>query len=59
MRMFKVTVDGTSHHEPAGGRTPEEYQHHLVHDQGMKFVRVKEWISGGARQPNHREDGEE
>lgn len=56
--MFKVTVDGTSHHEPAGGRTPEEYQHHLVHDQGMKFVHVKEWISGGARQPN-RDEAEE
>lgn len=59
MRMFKVTVDGISHHEPAGTRTPEEYQHHLVHDQGMKFVHVKEWISGGAKQPLKDEAGEE
>lgn len=59
MRMFKVTVDGISHHEQAGARTPEEYQHYLTHTEGMKFVRVKEWISGGARQPLPKFEDEE
>lgn len=48
--MFTVIIEGLSHHEPARGRTPEEHQHALVED-GHKFVRVFEWIKGGARQP--------
>lgn len=50
MRMFAITVAGERMpHEPSGGRTPEEYQHFLVHTEGMRFVRVKEWIKRGAR----------
>jgi len=49
--MFKITVNGHSYHESANGRTPEEFQHHLTTVEGMKFVHVAEWVSGGARSP--------
>lgn len=54
--MFKITIEGLSHHEPANGRTPEEYQHFLV-GEGHKFVHVREWIRGGAKQPILLRDG--
>lgn len=51
MRMFKVIKDGIVSHRPAGRSTAEELQHHLVHEEGHKSVRVIEYIKGGARAP--------
>lgn len=51
MRMFKITVNGTTFHEPANGRTPEELHHHLTVVEGMRNVKVAEWIRRGARTP--------
>lgn len=51
MRMFKVIKDGVTSHRPAGRSTAEELQHHLVHVEGHKSVRVIEYIQGGAKAP--------
>jgi hypothetical protein len=60
MRMFKIShSQGDPRHEPARGRSPEELQHHLTHIDGLKFVRVREYISGGAKAPDLPEDDEE
>lgn len=59
MRMFKVTVNGESTHQPSNGRTPEEYQHHLATVEGMRFVHVKEWIRRGAKAPLLRADSQD
>lgn len=49
MRMFAITVAGVPFaSEPSRGRTPEELQHRLTHEEGLKWVRVREWIAGGA-----------
>lgn len=62
MRMFKISHKASigTVHEPARGRTPEELQHHLTHKDGLEFVRVREYISGGARSPLiDKEDSED
>lgn len=58
-RMFAISVAGERlGNEPAGGRTPEELQHHLTHVEGLKNVRVYEWIRKGARGLQLRTRGE-
>lgn len=52
MRMFRITINGKAMpHQDSRGRTPEEFQHHLTHVDGHRYVRVVEWVSGGARSP--------
>lgn len=62
MRMFRVTINGKPQPaEPAGGRSQLEYQHSIIErmrESGIRhpFVRVQEYITGGAAASPKRED---